>query len=693
MLVRTPAHQPTESLLGYVLRLSESNGYDTPWHVLSHAGIPQGAMLTAGLSVDRLAKILGRTAEDLSGIAYSANVDGHREFRLLGHLLGHGLNTTPLHLSHPSICPQCIDELGYIDAFFDLRLAVACPHHRCELVTHCPACSEPLSWFRPGLLTCKCGSSLASASPPVASGVLTDLMAIVWAVLHRQQETPSCTLTSWPVRELLSTPLRALILKLPELGSFQRRSLGQEAEVATPVELLEAAANVLSNWPEGFHELLERLSAFGDGNQHTFGKRYELFSKRFFSAHPCSKDFSWLREEFVRYGLESWSEAAVDQKMLHNDLQARRYVSKRELARRMNVSQATLANWAKRGQIDLKAIKTNKQLRYVADTEDARNQVPECQAGAVLDAREAAAYLGIPVSVLNHLKATGAFLVKHQAKQKIAFHQSDLDNFKLQLSAAPVADNQATSNDVSLISLSQVLREYRFHSSSNKAEFVVAYLSGQVIAAKRDSSDAHDIYFRKSDVDTFVSSSRRQSAGGSHSLREAAKLIGCDPIVLPKLVADGHLVAEAGREGSRISSTSLEQFMAKHVSVCVIAKELNTSSKRLHRLCKTNAVPLMLVTRNSGNPTSFVQREDVEVLKQLSTNYPARKAKNIDETRTVLAVRLYLEELRTQKAPLPYRGGKPNRQAIAKACGIDRGAFYNNMDVVKLVEAYAASKQ
>jgi len=49
-------------------------------------------------------------------------------------------------------------------------------------------------------------------------------------------------------------------------------------------------------------------------------------------------------------------------------------------------------------------------------------------------------------------------------------------------------------------------------------------------------------------------------------------------------------------------------------------------------------------------------------------------------------------ELQALGDKLPRRGGKPQRQAIAKACGIDRSAFYNNPEIVRLVDGYAASE-
>ena len=692
MLVRTPAHQPTESLLGYVLRLSETNGYDTPWHVLNHAGIAQGTMLTASLPVSALAKVLGRSAKDLDGIAYSANTDSHREFRLLGHPLGHGLNTSPLRLKRPAICPHCIAEHGYIDAFFDLNLAVACPHHKCELLTHCPGCKEAISWFRPGLLTCKCGASLAQASTVAVSDALADLMTIIWAVLHRFDASLVATRGEWPVRALLNTPLRVLSLKIPDLGWFQQRSLGLNADAASPKELLDGASSVLSNWPHGFHDFLGKLSAVGDTKQLAFGKRFELFSKRFFSVRPCGKDFIWLRDEFVRFGLQTWGESVIDQKMLRNTPSERRYISKSELARRLNVSQATLANWVKTGRIELKTLEINGNLRYVADTEDARLKAPEPREGTVLDCRDAAAYLGIPVSVLKQLKAGGQFVAKHHVQQKMGFHQADLDNFKQQLAAVPLENGLDGDRQDHLVSLAHVLSKYRFHGSSNKADLVAAYLTGELVAAKRDSGEPRDIFFFKPDVEAFVSSSRCLSAGGSYSLRDAAKIIGCDPIAVPKLIDEDYLKAEAGREGARITSASLDAFTAKYVALSDLARGLKTSARRLLRLCDSTSLPLMQVKRNTGSPTSFILREDLAVLKQLSATFPARRPKQTDGSKTLAAVMQYLAGLRLAGHSLPLRGGKPAKTAIAEACGIDRSAFYKNQDIARLIDEYAASE-
>ena len=86
MLVRTPAPIATESLLGYVLRVSEINGYETPWNVLDHAGISRREALSPLFPIDRLSKVTGHKLEILQGIAYSRKLDtGPLEFQLLTH--------------------------------------------------------------------------------------------------------------------------------------------------------------------------------------------------------------------------------------------------------------------------------------------------------------------------------------------------------------------------------------------------------------------------------------------------------------------------------------------------------------------------------------------------------------------------------------------------------------------------------
>jgi hypothetical protein len=139
LLVRHPLPYSTESLMGYILRLAQVNGYDTPWSLLSFAGMRQCEARTAGMRVSKLASITNHAEDDFKPIVYS----NHRNPRICC-LLQHPIPTTYLRLTKPAFCPFCVEEKGFIEAHWDLAFMTGCPVHRIALLTECPKCQRPL---------------------------------------------------------------------------------------------------------------------------------------------------------------------------------------------------------------------------------------------------------------------------------------------------------------------------------------------------------------------------------------------------------------------------------------------------------------------------------------------------------------------------------------------------------------------
>ena len=163
-LVRHPVPFLTESLFGYILRLSEENGYTTPWSLLLLAQIRQHEARSTGIQVAKLAQVSNRPQTELESTSYRWPGDRPRSCRLLGHLL------TPweLAVTRPRLCPECVAEKGSIEAHFDLALMTGCPVTEGGAL-RCPGCMKPLPWFRPGLLDVSaartCGTSACPRSP------------------------------------------------------------------------------------------------------------------------------------------------------------------------------------------------------------------------------------------------------------------------------------------------------------------------------------------------------------------------------------------------------------------------------------------------------------------------------------------------------------------------------------------------
>ena len=108
LLVRHPAPFPTESLLGYILRLSEENGYTTPWSLLLLGRIGQHEARSTGMKVAKLAQVSNRSQTELQSISYRWPGDRLRSCRLLGNLL----TRWELVITRPKLCPECVAESG-----------------------------------------------------------------------------------------------------------------------------------------------------------------------------------------------------------------------------------------------------------------------------------------------------------------------------------------------------------------------------------------------------------------------------------------------------------------------------------------------------------------------------------------------------------------------------------------------------
>ena len=174
LLVRHPGPYRNESFFGYILRLSETNGYASPSSLFQLAQMKPWETQTASMRVEKLAKITGRPVKELERVAYF-HERGVRHARLLSH----EILSTHLVLRQPHFCPECVAERGYIEAHWDLAFMTACPVHKKSVLSSCPSCHARLRWFRPGLLECSCVANLRDCDLPAISASQADLLGII----------------------------------------------------------------------------------------------------------------------------------------------------------------------------------------------------------------------------------------------------------------------------------------------------------------------------------------------------------------------------------------------------------------------------------------------------------------------------------------------------------------------------------
>lgn len=607
-LVCHPAPFSTESFLGYILRLSQLNGYESPWSLFSLAGMRQHEIRTTGIRCDRLAAIANRNISELNAIAYSGPQGNPRRCRILDH----PIVLADLSLHSPKLCSQCVSQRGFIEAHWDLTLMTACPIHQSMLTSHCSKCAKPLRWFRPGILECECGGNLTQGDQPVATRELADLMAVIRAKILRKQ-TGIENFSGLPLAELFAMDLRAMLSVIRTVGKSRLRADDQDAN--DPVMISSAASAVFANWPRHFIQLLldigNNLPVDGRGNvRGQFQRIYGSLFKNKAIATPKQLDF--LRAAFLEFVTRHWDRGFVDHKLLKalNATAAtkKRFLTQTEFASRFGVQQSTAARFLNKQRVASIRIRVGRSPRVLIDREQLT--VPKTIPGTIYRAREAAKMLGLSVSLLQALKEVGIYEIKNTLRTRAGYHERDIASLTQRLLSLAEAEDLHSTESVEVISLREIVRNPH-DSTEIKVSVVQSMISRDLnVIGNADGSTGGLLIGRKA-YQTFVESVRVRAAGGASTPSQAAKALLCDTAAISGLIEMGLLEGSKVPTGLRITNTSIERFNLSFVSLASIARELRTSSRALMRRCAANGIEILLASaKRSCGPQPFIRVSD-----------------------------------------------------------------------------------
>jgi hypothetical protein len=328
--------------MGYVLRLSEVNGYITPWSICQLARMKQRDARSAGMRVSNLAVITQGQESDLHQIAFAPAKGRPRWCRLLGH----DLVPTDLNITGARFCPSCAIEKGFIEAHWHLTLMVGCPIHGSLLTSKCPKCRQNIRWFRPGLLECSCGKDLRDDSAPMITPTDACLLDVVRRKVIRQPATTENRF-SLPQAELLSMDLRSMQVVIRVLGRYQLLTNGF---VGRPDELqiVSSASRVLSDWPNNFFRLLHSMGngttvAVNVGVRKQFEGIYHALFKNKTIQQP--EQTAFVRRAFIDFAMDHWGRGVVDSRLLRGlrGPTKGRFITQAAFARRLGVQPRTAA--------------------------------------------------------------------------------------------------------------------------------------------------------------------------------------------------------------------------------------------------------------------------------------------------------------------------------------------------------------
>jgi hypothetical protein len=696
LLVRTPTPNPTESLLGYVLRVSEENGYDTPWHVLRLSGIVQGQMRTAGFPVEKLATVLGVGADTLVHHAYQEFSGTVRHFKILGHRLGQGLNEGPFRIRQPAFCPQCVVELGYIDAFWDLATAVACPRHGTSAQKVCSSCAAPVNWFRPGLLKCKCGAAFDEIEPTPVSEGLRALMSVFYSKLHGMPVSEAENPCGFPLRQLDNCPFGSLIQIARSLGHWNLTGQGLDGQ--DDEHILLAAVDALRDWPAGFHGMLRRLGEkyLKEGGEAAgLRKQFDSFYGSMFINRDSAMDAVFLRDEFVSFGQFHWGHALIDVKLFgrrgEQEKNEARFISKTDFAKRYGLWKPTMDRLIRTSAISTKRIKTGKTTRVLVDLEKSR--LPVDSLGKVTD-REAARQVGLPVSVLDWARRVGLYVAKVRGGYESSWHQDDVNEFiERGLALAPGIGLAGEGVPVAR-AMRLILRD-----TVAKADIIGAMFDGRLRVIGRSGDNFAGMLLDSKELEEFVRLKRIGVLNDTYSASDVARETGLDSMVVYDAVAKGMLELEVVDGHERLTRRSIDSFQARYVLLVNLAGELDTSARTLLRCCRKHDIPVISLKRKTtGVEQPVLLGADEARLRavwaaRLKQRVAVKGPHNEGEALQTALLRKYLDSLTQRGGKLPRLASRPNRARIATDAGFGRSTFYTYQSLVEMLDIHDATER
>jgi hypothetical protein len=415
----------------------------------------------------------------------------------------------------------------------------------------------------------------------------------------------------FPAAGLENLSLRNLLKVISVLGSCNLECVeGPKRLKASPIEIVNSAAWVLSSWPQHYFEMLTRMSSREREGKYDvriqYAPLYDALLRK--TSSEDQSDPHFLRIAFLTFVSDHWGTRVADPRLMKDigEAVSRRYISRAELARLNQTTQRTVTRITKGKSARLPGV-AEESGRVVVDRQTYAFPTPV--PGKILRIREAAARIGIPVSVLRILRERAVFEVIAMGPGLPGYHERDVLRFKEQLAACAVRDSGSLSKYGSPVALSSLMRGGKL-SRDEKADLVGALLTGRLSCSSPISADVRHLSVPESEVRDFVAAERKLAT--EIDGLEACSLLGCDFETLAALVASHYLTGTKSGGRWSILRSSAEEFSRTYMPVARLAAFMRTSSRRLEKESSIMGLSIVRLLVRPGKTRLYLRRGDAD---------------------------------------------------------------------------------
>jgi TniQ len=579
-----------EAVIGYLMRVADANGYESPrqlWFALK--------------SWDNMVDALGLAESEIQNLfGCLPSYWGEQKATI------QGLSISDFNHYELRWCPLCLMDSNHARGIWLLKLCCVCTEHKIILHDKCPGCGSPQGLLRPKLDRCQCGTRLTSGNIDAASLNLINIThALELAIKGLGNESALPNLT---IQQCIKFAL--YLGQFTE--NFQPAKPGQVSnlhQLSVSLSLMSNIAFLLERWPENFYQLLQAIQQKNSQSRSlrkTFGKLLVVLYRQL--HEPC---FQFLRDDFENYLKLHWEGLLCKR---HRLLKPETVSTHPQLTLKQTAKLAGSSPTMVRQLIQAEIISSfqgqaSKRRRNCAINRHQVRRIAELTKSSV-NLQEAAKNLNLPERRVRLLMEKGIInpLVSREQLKAASWRIPRSQLAKLWLKAEPIENYQQT------VKLATILKNWRL-TDDEFMKLIQALIANALIPVA-DQQKLVPIGKVQVIRDSFLQwlSVQRVDQQLGISVDAAARQLGLKQEVGYGLVKKGLLQSSfVTHKGYRVSPVQIAEFQQTYMSLAEIVKVMGKSSKKF--LIELEAVPVT-GPNIDGTRQYFYRRDSIPPLNQ-----------------------------------------------------------------------------
>ena len=487
---------------------------------------------------------------------------------------------------HRRVCPCCLSERAVGDVGWELIFHDACPKHGVWLVDRCSNCGRHLTFESGTVRRCSCDADLAqepvSEAPP----------GVIWlSQIIRDTFYPQESVRPAHLAQLQSIHLFRLILLLGAGMDPARASIPNKPSKLGRLEhswpITSRAAEILSDWPAGFHRALSTLASRGHDVRDN-GRLVDALgaSYRYLLSEMRTPEFAPVYNEFCAWVESSWtgSLAKRNRALLDQIVENRQWIPAKSACEKLRISISRLRFYVETRELEAEEIISKSGRRFMVVNRlqvDALRQ--KLESNSLVDLRTVTESLGLSKQRMKNLLLPlfpGARKM-HPTSRNWEVELGEVEGLLSIGSALPVVNIP----DEGCVSLGHLLR-YSGWRPDVVAQLLIAVKTGDVqpVAKCQTMRGIAAWVFSKNELTRWLSVFG-EGKGTWLSTKHAATELGLSELGVLHLIRTGLLetTRRLGRSGVSYFThrEELHRFRERYLILKHVADQLGVGSKKV----------------------------------------------------------------------------------------------------------------